>query len=97
MTIELIKAKRVSKNKFNIFNIIYINIIVREKSKFIVDLLEDKKKLKEERKKYSSWKNRIESVGSDYSSGGNFSSDNWGGAYGSTSSDAYYTKKSGAD
>jgi len=59
------------------FNITY--------QKFIVDLLQDKKKLKDERKKYSSWKNRIESVGSDFSSGGTFSSDNWGGAYGSTS------------
>ena len=56
-------------------------------------MLQDKKKLKEERKKYSSWKNRIESVGSDFSSGGNYSSDNWGGTYGSTSSDAYYSKK----
>lgn len=62
-----------------------------------MDLLQDKKKLKDERKKYSSWKNRIESVGSDFSSGGTFSSDNWGGAYGSTSSDAYYSNKSGGD
>ena len=56
-------------------------------------MLQDKKKLKDERKKYSSWKNRIESVGSDFSSGGAYSSDNWGGTYGSTSSDAYYSKK----
>ena len=56
-------------------------------------MLQDKKKLKEERKKYSSWKNRIESVGSDFSSSGTYSSDNWGGTYGSTSSDAYYSKK----
>jgi hypothetical protein len=96
MTTEQIKEKRVSRNKL-IYIYIFFKNIVREKSKFIVELLEDKKKLKEERKKYSSWKNRIESVGSDYSSGGTFSSDNWGGAYGSTSSDAYYTKKSGAD
>ena len=56
-------------------------------------MLQDKKKLKEERKKYSSWKNRIESVGSNFSSGGNYSSDNWGGTYGATSSDSYYSKK----
>ena len=60
--------------------------IVREKAKFIVELIDSKKKLKEERKKYSSWKNRIEAVGSS----GAVSSDNWGSSsYGATSSEQW--------
>ena len=57
MNLVRIKEKQVSKNKNNIL----IYFIVREKSRFIVGLIEDKKKLKEERKRYSSWRSRIES------------------------------------
>ena len=50
--------------------------------------------MKEERKKYSSWKSRIESVGSS----GAVSSDSWGGSgwgnsYGNTSSDGWSSRK----
>jgi hypothetical protein len=49
--IRLIKEKLVK----------YFNI-VREKSKFILSLLEDKEKLKDERKNFARWKARIEGV-----------------------------------
>ena len=57
-------------------------------------MLEDKKKFKEERKKYASWKSRIESVGSS----GAISSDSWGGSsnwnsYGATSSEGWSSSK----
>ena len=80
--IELIKEKQV---KYFISK-----YLVREKSKVIVTLLEDRKKLKEERENYAKWKNRIEAVGSDGKKSGvsssNFTSSN---VYGSTSSDNY--------
>jgi hypothetical protein len=86
-----IKEKPVSQKNFYFDYLIYI---VREKAKFILSLLKDKKKLKEERKKYSTWKSRIESV----SSSGGISSDSWGGgsnwqSYGSTSSDGWASNK----
>ena len=59
-------------NFFNIF-------IVREKARFIVSLIDDPKKLKEERKKYEGWKGRIEGVGSGSVSSSNYSSSSYGG------------------
>ena len=44
---------------FNIFN------LVRNKSKYLVELLSDSFKLKDEKKKFSSWKSRIEGVASE--------------------------------
>jgi hypothetical protein len=39
--------------------------IVREKSKFILGLLEDKNKIREEKEKFAKYKNRIEGVSSE--------------------------------
>ena len=62
---------------------------IREKSRFIVDLIDNPQKLKDERKKYDGWKSRIEGVGSGGAmSSSNYSSSSYGG-YGSTSSDYY--------
>lgn len=44
--------------------VIFINSIVREKSKTLIELIEDREKLKEERERYSKWKSRIEGVSS---------------------------------
>ena len=90
---KLIKVKQVI-NK--IINLIYLIHIVREKSRFIVSLIDDPEKLKEERKKYSKWKGRIEGVGGGVSSS-SYSSGSYGsvggGSYGATSSE-YYSSKS---
>ena len=83
MKIEQIKEKQVIKN------LIFFNkIIVREKSRQILKLLDDDDKLKEERKNYSKWRSRIEGVGNDgtVNSNNNFGSV---GSYGATSSENY--------
>ena len=87
MKIVQIKEKQV-KNFF-IYNI-KKKYIVREKSRAILKLLEDRDKLMEERKNYSQWRSRIEGVGSN----GVVSSEGYGsysGTYGATSSDNYYS------
>ena len=56
--------------------IFYINnnyIIVRNKSKYLVELLSDSFKLKDEKKKFSSWKSRIEGVTSEGVSSSSYS------------------------
>ena len=56
--------------------IFYINnnyIIVRNKSKYLVELLSDSFKLKDEKKKFSSWKSRIEGVASEGVSSSSYS------------------------
>ena len=84
-----IKVKQVINYIYSLF--ILINI-VREKSRFIVSLLENPQKLKEERKKYAGWKDRIQGVGKGVSSS-DYSSSSYGsiggGKYGATSSDYY--------
>ena len=71
---------------------IYFLNIVREKSRFIVSLIENPQKLKEERKKYAGWKGRIEGVGGGVSSS-SYSSGSYGsiggGNYSATSSEYY--------
>jgi hypothetical protein len=92
MKIEQIKEKQVKIKNYYINNL--LKIIVREKSRAILKLLEDRDKLMEERKNYSQWRSRIEGVGSDGTissiSNTGFSSYG-GGAYGATSSDNYNT------
>jgi epsin len=65
---------------------------IREKAKYIFELVTDSFKLKDEKKKYSAWKSRIEGVGSggstSYSNKSNFGKDG-GSYYGSTSSNSY--------
>ena len=65
---------------------------VREKAKHIFGLVTDSFKLKDEKKKFNSWKSRIEGVGSgssDFSSKKkNFGKDG-ANAYGATSSSSY--------
>ena len=56
MKTELIKGKLV--------RIIILHKLVREKSRAIINLLDDKERLMEERRNYSKWKSRIEGVGS---------------------------------
>ena len=93
-TTEKIKEKQVSKKIFNkiiFFNKKFFLIIVREKSKYIFDLLTDSFKLKEEKQKYSAWKSRIEGVGSNGSISNKSKDFGFDGinSYGSTSSDCY--------
>ena len=76
----------------SIKKIIYINNynIVRNKSKYLVELLSDSFKLKDEKKKFSSWKSRIEGVASEGVSSSSYrkkKDDN--NIYGSTSSESY--------
>ena len=91
---EKIGEKLVSKSKNIIkkFLIFFINI-VRNKAKYIFELLTDSFKLKDEKKKFSSWKSRIEGVGSGGISSSSYSKKGYGndGAsfYGSTSSSSY--------
>ena len=64
---------------------------VREKAKYIFELVTDSFKLKDEKKKFASWKSRIEGVGSSESSTKkkkNFGKDG-ASAYGATSSSSY--------
>ena len=67
--------------------------IVRNKAKYIFELLTDSFKLKDEKKKFSSWKTRIEGVGSGGVSSSSYKGKKFGkdGAsfYGATSSDSY--------
>lgn len=65
--------------------------IVREKSRVIVELLEDRQKLKEERENYSKWKNRIEGV----SSSGKMGSTSYTDKYSSSVSSTNYNKSHG--
>ena len=84
MKIEQIKEKQV---KIILYNFIKI---VREKSRQILKLLEDKDKLMEERKNYSKWRTRIEGVGNN-GKVNSVSNTNFGnvGSYGGLSSDNY--------
>lgn len=69
-------------------------MLVREKSKVIVSLLEDRNKLKEEREKYSKWKNRIEGVSNNGRVGAVSSSDYTGNSSSYGGSVSYLDKGS---
>jgi hypothetical protein len=76
----------------NFLKSIIINI-VRSKAKYIFELVTDSFKLKDEKKKFSAWKSRIEGVGSGGVSSSSYNKKSYGndGAsfYGSTSSSNY--------
>ena len=67
--------------------------VVRNKAKYIFELLTDSLILKDEKEKFSAWKNRIEGVGSGGVSSSLYNKNKFGnhGAsfYGSTSSSSY--------
>ena len=62
-------------------------ILVREKSTFILSLLESPQKLDEERENYKHWKNRISSVGTSKSNKYGSTNNSSNNKYGSTSGD----------
>ena len=74
--------------KFNFSFLYYLYAIVRNKSKCIVELLSDSFKLRDEKKKFSSWSNRIEGVASGGITSSSYKKKNDNGIYGSTSSES---------
>ena len=64
-------------------------LIVRQKSQYIFDLVTDSFKLKDEQKKYASWKSRIEGVGSSNTSKKKNVGMDGANAFGATSSNNY--------
>ena len=98
-------AERLKDNSYKIKNLFEFSYIdgkvdkgetIREKSRFILSLINDNNKLKEERKKYDKWKSRIEGVGSGGAISSSDYSSNYGSVggsnFGSTSSNNYSSK-----